>query len=112
MKGLGRLILVGMFGTCASGFAQSDDFDSIKRTLQAQSPQVFALKRQQLVAEGPRGFLTSSDQLDIPQRELVQRENYLREKMFALIAGRLRSTPEAVAAKFAELAKRSSPEIP
>lgn len=89
-----------------------EDFDVLKKELQQQSVKVFALKRQQLVSEGPRGYLTSSDKLDLAQRELIQRENFYRERMFSLIAKRTGKTTEEVADKFAEMARRATGGAP
>ncbi len=91
-----------------SNLLQRDGYDGVKQTLQEQSPKIFKLKNQNLTAEGLRGYLTSSERLDLAQRELVQRENYNREKMFAIIAKRAGKTPEEVGATFRKLAERFS----
>ncbi len=85
----------------------SVEFENIKQLLQTQSPTIFTLKGRNMIAEGPRGFLTSSDKLDVAQRKLVQMENYNREKMFTIIAKQTGKTPENIASIFAEMARRS-----
>jgi len=82
------------------------DYIKFKHLIQAQTEQIKDLKSRLVVREGPRGFLTGSDQMDRTQREAVQSENYYREQLFTFLGNKLGMTPDAVAAKFAEMASR------
>jgi len=85
--------------------AKSEDFQKFRDMVQGQDARVAEMKRQALVSEGPRGFLTSGDNLDLVKRELVQRENYYREQVFKIIASNTGLTEEQVAGKFSEMAQ-------
>jgi V8-like Glu-specific endopeptidase len=87
--------------------ASADEFDSLKRQIQEQEPQINALKKDGLLSEGSRGFVVGSDRLDLSQRELVQRENYLRQRMFSVLASRTGQSRDEVAAQFAAAAQRA-----
>lgn len=70
-----------------SGPLQRDEsFVKFKEMVKEQAPAVAALKTQGLASEGRSGFLVGAETLDLQQRELIQKENYYREKLFAIIA--------------------------
>lgn len=85
--------------------AKNEDFQKFRDLVLGQDARVAEMKAGALAAEGPRGFLTSGDNLDLAKRELVQRENYYREQVFKIIARQTGLTENQVAEKFAELAR-------
>ena len=73
--------------TNPSGPLQRDEsFVKFKEMVKEQAPAIAALKAQGLASEGRSGFLVGAETLDLQQRELIQKENYCREKLFAIIA--------------------------
>lgn len=98
-------------GTGASQFQaealQRGSYEEVKAILQAQAAAIAALKARQLVAEGPYGYLINNGLLDLDQRKVVQWENVVRERLFALIGERTGRSREDVAATFAAMARRA-----
>jgi uncharacterized protein YdbL (DUF1318 family) len=87
--------------------ASDENYRKFRDLIQTQASQLATLKSQHNAAEGPRGLLTSSDTLDLAQREFVQKENYYREQVFQTIARHTGMTPEQIAEMFATMARRS-----
>lgn len=85
--------------------AQNEEFQKFRDLVRGQEARLAEMKARALVAEGPRGFLTSGDSLDLDKREVVQRENFYRQKVFKTIARQTGLTEEQVAGKFAEMAR-------
>ncbi|MFA7345857.1 MAG: DUF1318 domain-containing protein [Terrimicrobiaceae bacterium] len=85
--------------------AKNEDFQKFRDLVRGQDARVAEMKRGALVAEGPRGFLTSGETLDLARRELVQRENFYREQVFKIIARQTGLTENQVAEKFSEMAR-------
>lgn len=90
--------------------AGDENFRKFRELVQTQASQLATLKSQHNAAEGPRGMLTSSETLDLAQRELVQKENFYREQVFQTIARHTGMTPEQVAELFATMARRAQTE--
>ncbi|MFA7345901.1 MAG: DUF1318 domain-containing protein [Terrimicrobiaceae bacterium] len=85
--------------------AKNEDFQKFRDLVRGQDARVGEMKKSALVAEGPRGFLTSGESLDLARRELVQRENYYREQVFKIIARQTGFTEKQVAEKFSEMTR-------
>jgi len=94
-------------GKVPAPLASDETYRKIRDLIQTQTAQLATLKAQHNAAEGPRGFLTGNETLDLAQRELVQKENYYREQLFQTIARHTGMTPEQVAATFVSMARRA-----
>jgi uncharacterized protein YdbL (DUF1318 family) len=87
--------------------ASDEKYRRFRDLIQTQASQLATLKSQHTTTEGPRGLLTSSETLDLVQRELVQKENFYREQIFQTIARHTGVTPEQIAEMFATMARRA-----
>jgi serine/threonine-protein kinase PpkA len=88
--------------------AWADDFTDLKEAIQLREPAVKELKAHGMLREGPNGFLESaSGAIDPAQRNILDRENSERLRMFQLVAQRNHLRPEEVAQAFQHLAARA-----
>jgi len=101
-------------GKPPSPLIRDETYQKFRDLIQTQASLISTLKAQQNAAEGPRGYLTGNDALDLAQRELVQKENYYREQVFETIASHTGMTQEQVAATFSAMARsaRADASVP
>jgi hypothetical protein len=96
-------------GKVPARLAEDADYRKFSDLIEAQAAEVAVLKAKNGATEGPRGFVSGSEALDLSQRELVQKENYYREEVFRTIALHTGTTPEQVAATFTAMARQAQP---
>lgn len=103
------LLLAGMvFFLAPNPWARASELEDLKRSVQLRAEAVMTLKQKGILREGPDGLLVAEADIPVPQKRLLDEENSDRARIFAAIAGRLKSTPDDVAARFARMAAAKS----
>lgn len=92
----------------------ADSMSAVKDRMAERLPVINELKRDQLVGENNRGYLTILERgdLDKKQRQAVDGENDDRKKVYEFIAEKTGSTEKLVGERRAvQIAKQSAPGI-
>ena len=100
-------VLVGCACVVLLGACSEDGkkYQTLKKQIQQHSGEVQTVKRGGNASEGTRGFLLSTEVASLEEREVVQRENFYREQMFALLGKFYGITAEHVGETFAQKAR-------
>jgi uncharacterized protein YdbL (DUF1318 family) len=80
-----------------------DDWEKLKADLAAHHDEIQRMLEQNLVSEGPLGYLVDTIKLSQEERLTVQSENVTREKVFAYIAAKVGKTKEEVGSHYASM---------
>jgi uncharacterized protein YdbL (DUF1318 family) len=110
LKLFGVVLALTCVGCGPSGDVEAQkQMARVKGQVTEMATSIFALKSEGVAVEGPRGFLATNaeggDVADLGQREMIQRENFAREQIFADIATRKGLATEDVGRQFARLAR-------
>lgn len=95
------MALVAVFGLLAASQAACavDTRTEVKARMEQRLPQVNELKARAVVGENDKGLLAISGKATATDKALVAAENNDRRIVYAAIAAKTGSTPEAVAAR-------------
>ena len=80
-------------------------FRDVRAKVRLNAPLVDALKAKGVAREGEYGYLISEQNVNLADREIIQKENYFRELVFDEIAKYTASTREQIAEIFFKMAK-------
>jgi uncharacterized protein YdbL (DUF1318 family) len=86
----------------------NSDLSKLKSDLANRHDEIKRLIDQNLVSEGPLGYLVDTERLDLTERQTVQDENVTREKVFSYIAKQTGKSREEVASRYAAMVQQKA----
>ena len=103
------LVTVGGLLALAPAAPAADTRAEVKARMEQRLPQVNALKAGGVVVENSQGLLTVSGKASAADKSVVAAENKDRLTVYAAIAAKTGTTPEAVGARRAKKIAESAP---
>jgi len=97
------------FFLCSCGKPDNRSLDSVASSIRARASLVQTMKDGRKITENGRGYLRAEQgvYLDVPDRRIVEEENYERGKVFSLLAKEHEVAKKNVEDIFAEKAFKS-----